>query len=140
MAYIIWSKELGTSCIVSITNDINDVKEYKEQSFEDFSLNDNDDSTYYYFDEIIDAKSKIYVFIFIESGGGGSYHDMQYVRLSNSYDDILEIATDFFINESADIEQTDINQMLVELKTNRSYDIPCGRSYECTMILDTYDE
>ena len=102
-----------------------------EKELDDFSLYSMDENIYYCNAEL-DVKRLIYIFTFIESGG---YHRTQYVRLSNSYDEILEIATEFFINESEDNEQSDIEQMLTELKANNAYEIPHGRSYECDMYL-----
>ena len=93
------------------------------------------DENIYYCHAELDVKRPIYIFTFIESGGGGSRHRAQYVRLSNNYDEILEIATEFFINESEDNDRCDIEQMLTELKANAVYEIPHGISYECDMYL-----
>ena len=135
MAYIIWSKH--RDCVVNIVQTLDEVKQHGatiEEELDNFSLYDKDEIIYYCHAEL-DVKHHIYIFTFTESGGGGSYHNIQYVRLSNSYDEILEVATDYFINESEDSEQSDIDRMLTELKTNAEYEIPNGRSYECDMYL-----
>ena len=131
MAYIIWSKD--QDCIVNIVQTLDEVKHHNatEKELDSFSLYSMDENKYYCHAKL-DVKRLIYIFTFIESGG---YHRTQYVRLSNSYDEILETATEFFINESEDNKQSDIEQMLTELKANNSYEIPHGRSYECDMYL-----
>lgn len=113
-------------------------KELKEEELNSFSKYDKDDNFYYC--EIKDVSANfvlndIYILIFNEDGEGGRYHNELYFRFSNSRDALLEIATDFFMEESEKTKEEDINEMLEELNKTGEYQIPYSRSWCCDMII-----
>lgn len=95
-----------------------------------------DDSKIYYTKiSNLNANKPIYVLKCQESSEGMSFHDSVYYNMSNSKKTIYEIATEYFIQNSENTEQKDIQHMLHGLKKNNSYDIPEGRGYVCDMDL-----
>ena len=60
---------------------------------------------------------------------------MKYILIANDKESLLDTANEFFINESAETTEEDINKMLNNLETNGVYEIPHGISFCCDMKL-----
>ena len=150
--FILWSKQkYDNKYILFIKNSFDELKqvfeefceknkdnynintELKEQDLDNFSSYTDDYNFYFFENENINADEPIYIFIFNEDGEGGSYYNELYFELSNSKEELLEIATEYFINESKKTKQKHIDEMLSELNTNGNYSIPFGRTYCCDM-------
>jgi hypothetical protein len=151
--YIVWTKQkIDGQYVLFAKNTLDELKEVFlnflkqnedeydldteliEEELKSFSLYSKDDDFYYSNIENVDATDDIYVFTFHEDGEGGSYYSEIYFDIANK-EELLDTAKEFFINESAETTEEDINKMLNNLETNGVYEIPHGRTYSCDMKL-----
>ena len=67
--------------------------------------------------------------MFYEDGEAINYEI--YSNISNNKEELLKIATDYFIFESRKTEKENIDEMINSLNTKGKYSIPYGRTYVC---------
>jgi hypothetical protein len=88
----------------------------------------------YYYTFIDEDCNEIYVLEFHEYEEAG-YHNYIYLDFKKTLKNILSIATDYFISESRETEDENINKMINDLKQEGYHDVECGRTYVCDLKL-----
>jgi len=146
--FVLWSEqEYDDKYILFIKETLDEIKDafsdfcqqrninaqLTEESLERIDGYSKDRDFYYSNIENVDINKKIYIFKFHEEGEGGSYHNEYYFELSNSKEELLETAGEFFVNESSETADEDIEEMLDNLSKYGQYQIPHGETYCCSL-------
>ena len=150
--YILWSKEkFNDKYILFAKNTLDELKqeylgfceknkddyyfdtEIKEKELDNFSLYSNECDFYFSNIPDTDANETVYIFTFVEDGEGSDRHNVIYFEILNDKEELLKIATEYFITESIENDDDHVNTMIKNLKTDGKYSIPHGKTYVCNM-------